>query len=322
MVWNGDLGVRRSFVGGAVSLVTTLVTTPVIRQWLIRRGTVDVPNHRSSHSTPIPRGGGLACAAGVTLGLAAAGSESKVTSRALLGIGALAMTGFADDRLGNVHPAGRFAVQTIAGASFGHSPATAAMASLGTPGVVNVVNFMDGINGISGGTSAVWGLSTLAIGRREQDHALQTLGALTVGAGLGFLPWNAPTAKIFLGDVGSYLLGGLMAAGIAHASGNPRTAWQVASPLLPYGLDAAQALFLRAQRGEPLTEAHREHVYQRLVDEYRLSHMQVAALHTFVAWLVGFLARRQSPLSGVALSSVALAYVASPELLRWKRGMP
>lgn len=306
---------RTSILAGVVCGVVTYTTAPWVRRYLLSRGSVDVPNHRSSHTLPTPRGGGLACAAGVATGLFAAGRNYRLPTPTLAGITAVTAIGLVDDLSGGLDPRLRLAVQAVSGAAFAPSAAYAPMGSVITAGVVNVVNFMDGINGITGSTAAVWGVATVLSGRADRDPLLQVVGAITAGAGVGFLPWNAPTAHLFLGDVGSYLFGALMAAGITHVAASPSKGWIIAAPLLPYGLDVAQAIARRRLAGKPLAEAHREHVYQRLVDHHSLSHGQVTALHAAVATAMSVLSRQPLSLaSGTLMALVASGYLASPKV--------
>lgn len=298
-------------------MATTACVLPALRRALIQRGSIDIPNHRSSHAAPIPRGGGLACAAGVALGIMASGEAGHFPPRMFIGLTTLTGIGLADDQLGNVHYIARLSVQAIAGALFAKTIWLIPFTSLGTAGVVNVINFMDGINGITGTTAAVWGISTFLAGTSADDPILTTLGTVTAGAGLGFLPWNVPTAQLFLGDVGSYLFGALMAAGIAHCADRPTLAWRVAAPLLPYGLDAAQAIIRRAIDGKNLSEGHRDHVYQQLVDQHQLTHVQTSMLHAATATTVAVVAARRRSLTGFTAVVTALVnYLFSPELLR------
>lgn len=302
--------------GGAVALAVTMAVAPWVRRHLLRQGVVDVPNHRSSHVNLVPRGGGLACLAGVAGGLATLDSGSRPAPRTMLGIGAIALVGLADDRLGHVRPTTRLAVQCVAGGAFAATKFVSPLTAVGTAGVVNVVNFMDGINGITGTTAFVWGTNAWMLGRHFDSGELQALGAVTAGAGLGFLPFNVPEAQLFLGDVGSYLFGGTMAAGIAHTTQRPALMWLVIAPLLPYGLDAAQAVLRRSQQGAPLTEAHREHAYQRLVDSRGLSHTTVATIHATVAATIAVTSRAQRPWIRFGVTSLlAAGYVALPSLL-------
>lgn len=312
---------RRSLLAGVVCCAATYASAPVVRRFLTKRGALDIPNHRSSHSSPVPRGGGLACGAGLALGLIAAGPDARVPTATLIGIAAVAGVGWADDHFGGLPPQTRLAVQAVSGALFSPSLPLAPLTCLGTAGVVNVVNFMDGINGITASTAAIWGTSTLHAGRVEHHHQLQVLGALTAGAGLGFLPWNAPVADLFLGDVGSYLFGGLMAASIASVASQPALAWRVAAPLLPYASDAAQAIVRRAKGGQSLTVAHRDHVYQQLVDLRGLSHVEAAAVHGCTSLVIGVLARRSLSFpTCLAITSAVVAYLMSPRLADRLRG--
>ncbi|WP_392424037.1 hypothetical protein [Barrientosiimonas humi] len=263
----------------------------------------------------MPRGGGLACLAGVAAGTAVAG-QGRPAPRTVAAVVALATTGFVDDRSGGLPASLRLGVQVGSGVLLGAPHAlTTAVSSIAFPAVVNVVNFMDGVNGITGLTSLVWGGNAVVWGLSLDSSALATLGAVTAGAGAGFLPWNAPTASLFLGDVGSYLLGALMAAGIVTASrsGGATSTIAVASPLFLYVADAAQALVRRWRAGERLTEAHREHVYQQLVDTAGFTHLRVSLLHAAgaatvaAAWLGDSRPR-------LVTSAVVGAYLAAPAL--------
>ncbi|TQM91264.1 UDP-N-acetylmuramyl pentapeptide phosphotransferase/UDP-N-acetylglucosamine-1-phosphate transferase [Ornithinimicrobium humiphilum] len=255
------------------ALATTALTYP-LRYILERRGRLDVPNHRSSHTTPIPRGGGLAA----LVGAAAVAGLTRVAPRSArcVGIAALGIVGWIDDATGHVPQAVRLATQATTGAlTFSTGTWDRIVGAVTTTGVVNVVNFMDGINGISSLTAITWGLNALTLEDESED--LGRIGALVAGSGLGFLPHNAPRARIFLGDAGSYALGAAMTAGILSCDTWPAR-YRAAAPLMLYGVDAAQAIVRRAAAGEPLMEPHREHIYQKLVDA-GYPHIVVAALH-------------------------------------------
>lgn len=297
------------------SAALTYGSAPAVRKVMLRAGTMDVPNHRSSHTTPVPRGGGLACLVGVSAALLT--HPSSIPVRDLVAVGGLAAVGLADDRAGGVDPKVRLAVQMVAGLMCGarHSTVVALGSAVVVPGVVNVVNFMDGINGISGSTAAVWG--AFAATSPSSPAPTRSLGAATAGAGIGFLPHNVPNASMFLGDVGSYLLGALMSVALVEALPQPARALRLGAPLLPYAVDAGQALVRRTHRGEPLFEAHREHIYQRLVDEHGWSHAQMSMVHAAVSAAVGLLARSSRPQVAVAGSiAVLTTYAAAPTILR------
>ena len=142
---------------------------------------------------------------------------------------------------------------------------------------INAFNFMDGINGISGSQAAISGAFLAAVGARIEAPAITAAGLAVCGAALGFLPYNAVKARIFLGDVGSYFLGFWLAglallvvdAGVAAAV--------VAGPFVLYVMDTSVVIVRRARRGDRLTEAHREHAYQRLT-QAGWSHLSVTAV--------------------------------------------
>jgi len=174
---------------------------------------------------------------------------------------------------------------------------------------VNAFNFMDGINGISAMTAAVAGAWWWWIGLTEGSSALGLLGAIQFGAALGFLPWNAPKARVFLGDVGSYGLG-LLIVGMSALAWLGGIDWLMAiAPLVIYYADTGWVLFKRCHGGRPLVEAHREHVYQRLVDD-GWPHMVAAGLcasATAIVCLASLLVL--DDLKVVAIGLMALATV-------------
>lgn len=120
---------------------------------------MDLPNERSSHSQAIPRGGGLACLAGVLAGLLVAGPDASwVVFGTLAAIAVLTAVGHLDDRR-SLPPATRLLAQVAAGVLAGapHGPVWALLGAAGFLVVVNCVNFMDGINGITSATILTWG---------------------------------------------------------------------------------------------------------------------------------------------------------------------
>jgi UDP-N-acetylmuramyl pentapeptide phosphotransferase/UDP-N-acetylglucosamine-1-phosphate transferase len=231
----------------------------------------------------------------------------------------LAGIGFVDDGA-DLAPALRLGAQVVGGGVVGLAFGGIGWIAFGAiclPVLVNAVNFMDGINGITGLNMAAWGGVAMVVGSTNGAPALVAVGAAAAGSSLGFLPWNAPKAQLFLGDVGSYLFGAMVAIGIvASVSSEPITLILVA-PLAIYLADTGTALVRRAVRRESLMVAHREHVYQRLVNDAGFSHVSVASgtvilsLAITAAWIPGSI-----PL-GVSVTIVIVAgYLASPALLR------
>jgi len=279
-----------------VSFGATLVSSPLVRRSMIRNGVLDKPNHRSSHTLVTPRGGGLACLVGVVaallVGLLLADIHPPWT--AVIAAVGLCAVGYRDDRH-SLPAIPRLLAQMIAGAAIGSAAGGVWWAVGGTaivPLVVNVINFMDGINGITGLHVGWWGMIALWAGLLHQTLALAFLGALCIGCALGFLPTNFPGATMFLGDSGSYLFGGLIAAGVIYAGATSGDLVLVAAPLTLYLVDTACTLLRRLRSHAPLMEAHRDHVYQHISGPLGYSHAAVAlgmitmSIVITVAWVI------------------------------------
>jgi UDP-N-acetylmuramyl pentapeptide phosphotransferase/UDP-N-acetylglucosamine-1-phosphate transferase len=277
-------------MGDAVSLAAVGVPTGVLT-WLAtgalipmlrRREILDHPNERSSHRVPTPRGGGIAVIGCVLLAwvvLDRVGAAPQGIIVISLGVGLLAAIGWVDDLRG-LSPSLRFLMQTAA----------AAIGILALPGVpnalqqwlgsavyftamgllwiwwTNLFNFMDGIDGLAGseGAAIAGGLLLFVSFGIGIDPEMALLTAAVFGAAIGFLVWNWPPARIFLGDVGSAPLGYLL--GFLLLSLAVRGYWKIALVLPLYFLaDATITLVRRLLRGERIWQAHREHFYQQAV---------------------------------------------------------
>jgi Fuc2NAc and GlcNAc transferase len=277
---------------------------------------VDIPNERSSHSIPTPRGGGLAIVIAILGGIVIAGVMRWITpdlALALAGGGTMiAAVGWMDDHR-DVPARFRFAVQ-VAAATWavywlhGMPSLSVGVASvqlgfvgtiLGLLGIVwaiNLYNFIDGIDGLAAGeavsTGTIGGLMLLAMGHT----GLAMIALLIAAANAGFLPLNWAPAKLFMGDVGSGTLGYLFAV-LSIASENagavPVLIWVLL--LGAFVFDATVTLFRRIANGERWYQAHHSHAYQRMVQAGR-SHAKVSsmilginlvlAVLAIVAWLM------------------------------------
>lgn len=259
----------------AAFLVTFLATgaaIPVLR----RARVIDVPNLRSSHRDVIPRGGGVAVLLGLCAGLTIGdlGRTLLVIVIATLLAGAL---GLSDDVVGlpattrlafQVVLASLLAVWMLNEQGYGMVLLIGGsmLAMFWLVAFVNAFNFMDGINGISGLSAGVAGGWYAWVGHDIGAPSLTTAGLALAGASIGFLPWNVPRARVFLGDAGSYGLGLFSAALALLALLQGVNPVMAIAPLTIYVVDTAWALVKRLRRGDPWREAHREHVYQKLVD--------------------------------------------------------
>jgi Fuc2NAc and GlcNAc transferase len=265
------IGAVSAFLG---AVLVSWFLTGAMRRYALRSELLDVPNERSLHRTPIPRGGGVAVVLVTLAGLTTAGLLSKIPAEvawALGGGGALvAAVGWLDDRRGvsarvraTVHAAAAcWAAYWI----WGELTPAALAGVVCIMWAINLYNFMDGIDGLAGAEASSIGLIAGALFLMAGRSDLAAVAFLVAAAALGFLGWNWPPARIFLGDVGSGFLGFTFGALslIAGRSG----ALPLALCLLLAGVfafDATITLLRRAARGEPWHQAHRSHAYQRLV---------------------------------------------------------
>lgn len=310
----------RPMIGLVISCLATFSVMPLVRRLALRGGLLDVPNHRSSHVTPTPRVGGLACAAGVLVAVVGSRLMSHdVPWLALLGAGILASVGLIDDKWG-LAPLPRLGLQVAVGGLLG-AGAGAEWGWLGlgmviAPVIVNVVNFMDGINGMTSLTIFGWGITAMIAGRANELMPLIVIGGVTAGSALGFLPWNAPVARIFAGDVGSYLFGGLVAGGVIYGWAHNVPPVLLIAPLWLYLTDTGVVILRRMMRGTSLLTPHREHVYQRLITEGALPHWVVALAVASGSAVVTVGWSAWTAVTGLAIGvAISALYLLSPSIV-------
>ncbi|PZS25949.1 MAG: glycosyl transferase [Pseudonocardiales bacterium] len=308
------------------ALLATAALLPLVLILLQRRKMIDVPNARSSHLGVVHRGGGLACVGGAILGLAAGQMDGGETvSWRLVGLVVLlALIGLLDD-IATLPAIPRLAAQVAVGGTAGWLIDQGALwlfaGLLVIPACVNVVNFMDGIDGITGLTVGVWGAIAVVLGLTHDCRGLVAIGVASAGAAIGFLPANLPRARMFLGDVGSYFLGGLVGVGLLIGWQDGVPAIALAAPLSVYLTDSGCTLVQRTLRRESVMSAHRDHIYQRLVDGEGLTHPVVAAYVASLSAVVGLTwALGSAWLAAPLTAIVLLAYLESIPIARtWRR---
>lgn len=323
----------------AIAALATAGLVDAARRWSLRMALLDAPNARSSHAVATPRLGGLAFAPVVLGGFMLIGlwwpdgSVDPGVVAVLVAVGLLVgLVSLADDLRSQpawlrlmMHLAAAAIVALALGpipaidaGPFGQfvlgQPASLALTVLWIAGFINAFNFMDGIDGIAGAQALVAGAGWVAFGVLLALPFLTLAGALLMGTAGGFLAHNWSPARIFMGDAGSALLGFLLAT-VPWVLGRPDL-W-VASVLLvwPFAFDAGFTLIRRALRGERIWEAHRSHLYQRLVIS-GWSHRAVAGLYASLSGLG--LAGGVALLSGsFALAPIAIGGLVVAALALW-----
>lgn len=260
------------------------------------------------------------------LGVAGAALVGQIAGRALpwpvlVGAVLLAIVGFVDDRQ-SLPASSRLASQVVVGALVGSQLGGLHLAMLGMllfPLLVNSVNFMDGINGITAIVLSVWGATAFAVGLQDASSPLALTGVITLAVSIGFLPWNLRRAKLFLGDVGSYLFGALAAGGLLLGAQGDVSEATLVAPLLLYLADVLVTLAKRARHGVALMEAHREHTYQRLTGEIGWSHSATAL---FVGGLSAGLTVvwhfSSWPMASTVTLAIVVSYLTLPSHLKQK----
>ena len=264
-----------AWVAIACALLVSGLAPIVIRPMLSRLRVLDVPNERSSHSVPVLRGAGLAPFLGFLVGIYILVVALQPGTMKLLVIGAasasVGVLGLLEDIWG-IRIIARFTVQLSVGAAATsvlvvYSAADLWWIPLGAvffAGYTNAANFMDGINGISGLHGAAVGSTFAVIGIITDRPWLLAIGLVLAVSFAIFLPWNLARKRMFLGDVGSYLLGGAVGITAIAAVLDGAPSMAVVAPLGIYLADTASTLVKRLLRGEKWQQPHRSNVYQRL----------------------------------------------------------
>lgn len=281
--------------------------------WLIseipfREHLLDVPNERSSHTELTPRGGGV----GILAAFIAAGLTLRVPTTFLFAAVLISIVSFYGDYI-RVSVKFRLAVQLVASvlflfpllpglsehfaqSSFGFSPGLffliLPLIVLFLIGTSNFYNFMDGINGIAGLSGMIafglLGIYTLYLAPAgTYPAAMPRLSICIALACLGYLPFNMPRARVFMGDVGSVLLGFVFAALVVILARNYHEMVCFAGLLFPFYADELTTMAIRLRDHENLFRPHRRHLYQLLANEAGMAHWKVTLLYAAGQLTVG-----------------------------------
>lgn len=284
---NDEIGAFSAAAGGFTAALAAIISAALILALypLLKRYALAKPNARSSHRRPTPQGGGIAvvvalmAAVGVAIGLRPLGASlDSPLPEILAATGLMACVGAVDDiRPLPVGP--RLLLQAMIVAAVIYTlpdhlrvvpllPRWLEWLLLVVGGLwfVNLVNFMDGLDWMTVAEVIPLTASFVVLG---QAHALPSYGTVVAlalgGAVLGFAYFNRPTAKLFLGDVGSLPIGLLLGWLLLLVAGGGHLIAAIVMPLY-YLADTTITLMRRLARGEPIWESHRTHFYQLATD--------------------------------------------------------
>jgi Fuc2NAc and GlcNAc transferase len=254
----------------------------LISKFALSLGLVDLPNERSSHRIPTPRGGGI----GISLAALLAAIFCHIPWAVVVSVTVLGIASFIDDRWG-IEVKIRLIIQLCCAATVviflrQNEVSFFMLVSLGVfwivfiTGTANFYNFMDGINGISGITGiTAFGFLALVTKILNYPGNEVLFNACIAASCLGFLPFNLFKAKVFMGDIGSIVLGFLFAVQVYRYSNSFMMFFLLICFLFLFYIDATTTLFIRWRDGEKLTQAHRRHLYQILSNQLKQSHWKV-----------------------------------------------
>lgn len=308
-------------------LASALITAG-IRLVLVRRGLLDFPNSRSSHLIPVPRGGGVGIVVVFLSSVVWIHSRHLIPVRlawALIGGGlAIAIAGFLDDHF-KLSPWPRLAVHTLAagwalwclGGTQPLQPDSSdliwtwmarAVDVAALVWLTNLFNFMDGIDGLAGTEAVLVSVFGAVLMIQEGLPGYSQLSWTLAAASLGFLVWNWPPAKIFMGDAGSGFLGFTLGTlALFSSRSKPQLLWPWLILLAAFLVDATVTLLRRMISRARWYDAHRSHAYQHAAQTCT-SHakvtLAVAAIN--VGWLLPLAwAAYRCPQAAPAFAAVA-----------------
>lgn len=318
--------------------ILTIILTWYLRRYAIKNNIIDKPNSRSSHVVPTPKGGGVAIVVSFLCGIALFYFQGYLPLLTVIGLvvsgGVIALVGFWDDH-GHIAARWRLLAHFSAAAfllfCLGGFPVlivSGVVVNLGILGnlfgllflvwMLNLYNFMDGIDGLASAqavTTSIGAIVIYFISGYHVDLSSYLVLGLLASTVLGFLLWNFPPAKIFMGDAGSGFLG-LIIGSLAISAGWIETkfffCWLILLGL--FIVDATWTLVRRVLSGFKVYEAHRSHGYQVLSRRFKghlpvtLSAITINIIWLFpIALLVGI--DIVNPIIGLIISYIPLLFV-------------
>lgn len=285
---------------------------------------LDNPNSRSSHDTVTPKGGGIGILAAFFICSIALSISKSFWIPAVF----LSLFSLWGDR-SEIRPKVRLFFQFVTGIILlvgilmekGGGFTIYALIPLllvFLVGTANYYNFMDGINGIAGITGIIgFGLISFYIFNFGNSWSLFTLAICMSLSCMGFLPFNVPKAKVFMGDVGSILLGFVFAGLVIWVSRSFLDFVCTTSFIFPFYADEFTTLFIRIKDGDRLTKPHRRHLYQLLSNEYGILHWKVSLSYGVFQLIVGISVILLKNTGNIAVISMLVFYFCAFSILSY-----
>lgn len=325
------LGVRELVVSGAISLVATLLLTPLVRALAHRIGWLEKPGPRRIHTIPTPTSGGLAIYLGFWLSSIAVNGWNGAMTGLFVSSTLIVVLGLIDDYY-DLKPGVKLAGQLVAAAVLVYagtrievisSPlgGTINLGYLAAPvtllwlvAITNMVNIIDGLDGLAAGMASIAASPLLVIAVQREQWLAALLTAALIGSTVGFLRYNFNPARVFMGDTGGMFLGFMLAAIAVEGALKGATAIAVSIPVLVMGVpvfDTICAIVRRAVNGRPIAQADDGHLHHQLIRIGLSQRQAVLLLYSIGAFLavVGVALLRVSTLQAflVALSVAVLS---------------
>jgi Fuc2NAc and GlcNAc transferase len=282
-----------SILAGAFGL--SILGAYLVSKYAYCLGLIDSPNCRSSHSIPTPRGGGV----GLLLAFIYTSLLVDFSFNFYLPIAAISIISFLDDFF-CFSPKQKLLFQFLFATllllfSYNFFVSFQSLISvifwiMFLVGTANFYNFMDGVNGISGISGSIsFAFISLFSYLIDVEPSFIVLSASMSIACVGFLPFNFPKAKVFMGDIGSVLLGFLFGSMVYFCTKDFASFVCLISFSFLFYADTLVTIFIRFKDGECLSQAHRRHLYQLLSNELNFPHWQVSSGYGVVQLIIGVL---------------------------------
>ncbi len=267
--------------------------------WIIEKtgykfGMLDVPNHRSSHVKEVPKGGGI----GILIAFVVSSVCLNISQAFWIPALVLSCISFLGDRI-ELSIQVRLVIQFVCSLIFLINLFFFTQVyilawflvipfSIFIVGTSNFYNFMDGIDGIAGITGIVGFVLIACFGFSTDADLKYIVLALSIAfACTGFLLFNFPKAKVFMGDIGSILLGFVFACLIVVLSRTFLEFVCLSGFLFPFYADEIITIFTRLKNGDSLKDPHRKHIYQLLANEYRVEHWKISTSYGVIQLFIG-----------------------------------